>query len=759
MLPVFQSLTDYILSQPAPCFLLDEVVKRLDGHLSEGGQVSISDYEYYLKQLSGLSIEKQREVRHKIMGRKAPQEFAQMIFPVAASGQLPGSVVVTAHMSPDIDTVVTSFNGWMDAFEMDVSTGLHRWNVPNDPKEILEVKLLFLERFGPHFFSILSDNRTQLTLTALDLATMAGVKIQNLDDRTLDISFDGKQHAVCVVDEKGDVCGVWLAEDVEKVRFVIDGLNHSIRWMQNAFFQTMVSKDPQAKALLQTPFNKLEPVSEFSTRQRKYLDLYLSKVLGVEQGIQSTIHAFMESLENRYQFGFASFLRALEHHKKGGVEDLEALFNLLSHAFKQLRHHIDTFRVALQVKEKVFQDHAVFAHPHTTIEEIQLRLQERSALFVLRDKKVEGVIWASKLRSPTQGFVVLRDFSNPNEIGIPRYMEVAAVLDHHKSEIKTHRVATLHVMDVQSSNVIGAKIAFDINKNLVSSAFTDQDLERVLRSGIDHLHDGKHLRTMGRALEEKIARALQWGWCDAKREAEDYRMFLYAILDDTDLLSKKTAIDHEIVVELVNRLVSLEQKKIVEVVDPVSQTALIQNPELYRYYKTVYGLKEEDVKSRLTLKKIFADTKKQAGALVSQIKIYPNNVKTFQEHYHEIAQTWFENKSDLSLKLMMVTTVEGAEDLFKGVKPKHQHFDELWIGADQTDEGMSQLAYFLSAFFAMHANKAIIPTVPAHFSHLCQDVLAGQTPFKEHAEPWITLKFEAGAITSRKKDIAPCLKQ
>ncbi|MFZ4772994.1 MAG: CBS domain-containing protein [Chlamydiia bacterium] len=757
MLHVFQSLTEFIRSHSAPCFLLDEVVKRLAGKISEGCQVSISDYEFYLKYLSGLSLQEQREVRNKIMGRSAPKEFAQLIFPVAAGGQLPGSLVVTAHMSPDIDTVVTSFNGWMDAFEMDVCTGLHRWNVPNDPKEILEVKLLFLDRFGPDFFAVLSDNRTQLTMTALDLATTAGVKIHKLEDRTLEVSLEGKQHAVCVLDDNGDLSGVWLAEDVERVRLVIDGLNHSIRWAQNAFFQAMVSKESNANKLLDTLFKELEPVVEFSPRQKEYLDLFLDAVLGVHGGLKATLRHFMESLDSRYKFGFLPFLEALKRHKRGDIEDLEGLFNLLSNAFKKLRHHVDTFQVALEVKEKVLQDHPIFVHPHTTIEEIQLRIQERSAIFVVRDKKLEGVIYASKLRHAVQGFVCLRDFSNPNEIGIPRYMEIAAVLDHHKCEIKTQRVITIHTMDVQSSNVIGAKIAFDINKQLVTNSLIDEELDRKLLVDANHLKEGEHLRVMERALEEKIARKMDWGWCDVKRESTDYQMFLYAILDDTDLLSKKTAIDHEIVVELVNRLVSLEKNAIVEVIDPTSSKPLIQSPELYRYYKTVYALKEEDVEKRLSSFKIFSDTKKQANALVSQIKIYPNNVGTFQRHYKKLAETWREHPTELPLKIMMVTTVEGAEDLFKGIKPKHVHQDEMWLFADLSDEGISQLAYFLTTFLALHLKKKIEAFVPKEFKKICEEVM--EIPFIEHASPWITFKFEAGAITSRKKDIAPCLKQ
>lgn len=758
MLNVFQSLTKFLMEHPSPCFLLHEVVKRLEGKISEGVQLSISDYEFYLKHHSNLTVQEQRQVRQKIMGRKAPIEAAQTLFPIAAGGQLPGSIVVTAHMSPDLDTVVSSFNGWMDAFEMDVAESLHRWNVPNDPREILEVKLLFLNQFGPHFFSILSDNRTALTLTALDLATTQGLKVHRLEDRTLDVSLDGSKHACCVVDEEGNFCGGWLAEDVEKVRLVIDGLNHCIRWIQNAFFQALVSQEGNTKNLLEKSLEELEPVLEFSPARRKFLDAFLSKVLNIPKGISATVEDLMQILEKKHHFGFLEFLQTAQKHKKGEMEGLEKLFNLLSAAFKKMRAHVDTFSVALMVKEKVYQEPKMSVHPHTTIEEINLRIQDRSAVFVTRDNKIEGVIYASRLRNPTQGFVALRDFSNPNEIGIPRYMEVASVLDHHKSDIKTLRVATIHTMDVQSSNVIGAKLAFDINKKLVTDGPSEKDLDEMLVIGAKNASDKKHLRILERVLEERIARSMSLGWCDSKREASDYQMFLYAILDDTDLLAKKTALDHEIVVELVNRLVSLEQNKITEVIDPTSSKPLIQNPELYRFYKTVYSLKEEDVENRLKSLKIFNDTKKQGQALVSQLKVYPNNIPSLHKTYNSIAKTWYEYETEQSLKILMLTTVEGAEDLFKGVKPKQQHKDEILVSASDTDEGMTQMSYFLMMFFQLQAKKQIQVVAPKNLQSLINEVLGSQVDLEVHSHPWIILKFEAGTITSRKKDIAPCLK-
>jgi inorganic pyrophosphatase/exopolyphosphatase len=758
MLHVFQTLTEYILQQPAPCFLLKEVVKHLEGKRSEGMQISICDYEFYLKNHSNLSKEKQMEIRQKIMGRKAPKEASQILFPVAANGQMPGSVVVTAHLSPDIDTVVSSFNGWMDAFEMDVSQNLHHWNVPNAPEEILEVKLLFLKTYGPSFFQVLADNRSELTLVALDLATTEGLKIHSLEDKTLDVSSESSKHACCVVDKEGNFCGGWLPEDVEKVRLVTDSLNHCIRWAQNAFFQALVSKEGDVKRLLNSRFKELEPVQEFALKRKNYLHTFLEKVLDVEQGLESSILHFMQKMDRTYSFGFDRFHAAVEQHKKGEIGDLEQIFNLLSDAFRKLRSHIDTFSIALMVKEKVYEEKKSSVHPRTTIEEINLRIQDRSAIFVTRDNKVEGVIYSSRLRNPTQGFVVLRDFSNPNEIGIPRYMEIAAIIDHHKTDVKTQKVATIYTMDVQSSNVIGAKLAFDINKKLVTDGPTEEQLNTALLEGAKNVSDNRQLRILERVLEERIARAMQIGWCDSKREAADYQMFLYAILDDTDLLAKKTALDHEIVVELVNRLVSLEQNKITEVVDPTQLKPLIQNSELYRFYKTVYSLKEEDVEQRLQSLKIFNDTKKQGEALVSQLKVYPNNIKTLKKNYDAVAKTWYEHKTEQSLKIMMLTTVEGAEDLYKGLKSNQNHKDEIWISATTSDEGVTQLSYFLMMFLQMHAKKRIEAFVPKEYKTLFDEIAGSKSTASLSEKPWIVLSFEAGSITSRKKDIAPCLK-
>ena len=758
MLQLFQTLTKFIQNQEAPCFLLPSVVKHLNGHLVDGVQVTISDYEYYLKFQSGLSRQQQLEIRQKIMGRKAPKDFSQLLFPVAAGGQLPGSVVVTAHMSPDIDTTVSSFTGWMDAFEMDVAEGLHRWNVPNDPTAILEVKLLLLDFYGANVFSILSDNRTQLTCTALDLATCEGLKIYQRHDSTLDMDRYEPKHAGCVVDEHGNFCGSWLAEDVEKVRLVIDSLNHCCRWLQNAFFHLMVSKKMDLNHLLQKSIQDLEPVQEFSIKQKNSLDVLLKEILYVEAGLTASVSIFMQQIEATHKVGFNQFLEQLHLHKKGDITDLETLFELLSDAFKNLRRYVDTFNVALKVKEAVYHDSILSVHPHTTYEEIALKIQERSALFVTRAGRPEGVIYASRLLNPTQGFVVLRDFSNPNEIGIPKYMEIAAVLDHHKSDIKTQRVTTIYTMDVQSSNVIGAKLAFDINKKLSTNGPTDADLDQLIVAGAKNLHDPKTLRVLDRTIEEKIARSMQIGWCDQKREAHDYKMFLYAILDDTDLLAKKTAIDHEVVVELINRLESLETEQIVEVIDPSSTAPLIQQPQLYKFYKTVYAKKEEDVEERLHNLNIFADTKKQSKALVGQLKIYPNNVKTFQKLYNKVADAWHSFATDQPLKVMMLTTVEGAEDLFKGIKPVHDHQDELWVSCDPSDEGYAQLAYFLTTFFALHHKKKIEISAPEQLHNLMHQTLEPSRKIQQHEHPWIVFKFQAGTMTSRKKDISPCLK-
>ncbi len=89
-----------------------------------------------------------------------------------------------------------------------------------------------------------------------------------------------------------------------------------------------------------------------------------------------------------------------------------------------------------------------------------------------------------------------------------------------------------------------------------------------------------------------------------QREIVEYFHFLYAILDDTDLLSKISIRDVNCIAELINRLKTLMLGKEVEVIDlddiphdenfkKTAAKRILQNDEMYSLYRKVYLAKEK----------------------------------------------------------------------------------------------------------------------------------------------------------------------
>ncbi len=87
----------------------------------------------------------------------------QIFFPIGMGKIYPDTHYVTAHGSPDLDTTVASFWGWVDAFAARVAEGLHIWNVPGGPPlSQIEIGLLFHQIFGEKSLIIWSKHRTTL---------------------------------------------------------------------------------------------------------------------------------------------------------------------------------------------------------------------------------------------------------------------------------------------------------------------------------------------------------------------------------------------------------------------------------------------------------------------------------------------------------------------------------------------------------------------------------------------------------------------
>ena len=178
-----KALLSLIEKEKEPCFLLPAVLDFIyqvnDKKLLE--HYSFHSFELWLNQFSGLDFNQNLRVRGKIAGKYLPRESYQTIFPIGMGQVYEGSHFVTAHISPDLDSSIASFWGWLDAFAARVSKGMHYWNVPGGlPKAPIEMDLLFKEPFGLAIFTHLLKNRSILTLTANDLMTQEGLIKQNI---------------------------------------------------------------------------------------------------------------------------------------------------------------------------------------------------------------------------------------------------------------------------------------------------------------------------------------------------------------------------------------------------------------------------------------------------------------------------------------------------------------------------------------------------------------------------------------------------
>jgi hypothetical protein len=141
----------------------------------------------------------------------------------------PGSHYVTAHSSPDLDTTVASFWGWIDAFAAQVGSGLHIWNVPGGaPKSQVEIDFLFYQVFGKDFFHHFAKTRTALALSAFDLALQKGVVHKKITD-SVELEEEIEKFSV-IVDEQGCYVGNWSKEDREETRKVTVLIQHLMRW-------------------------------------------------------------------------------------------------------------------------------------------------------------------------------------------------------------------------------------------------------------------------------------------------------------------------------------------------------------------------------------------------------------------------------------------------------------------------------------------------------------------------------------------------
>jgi hypothetical protein len=823
---VSASLCALIQEEKAPCFALPAVVDYVAAILKAGllESYTFSHFELWLNQFSSLSADENAQVRSKIVGKGIPRSAYQHLFPIGMDKVYPGSHFVTAHGSPDVDTTIASFWGWVDAFGARVAEGLHLWNVPGGaPVSQVEIGLLFEGVFGERVFEVLSKTRTTLGLSAVDLMTQKGLVRESAATPTVAIDHERMHNAVVLIDERGYYVGDWRSVDVEGVRQVVVLFNHMLRWFFNRiqtrlialFAREAFSREDVPvllKELFSAQFGAAAPVQELTQKQRQLIENYLLRVLQVEKGLNCSFEDFALAMQRKALPEFGVIVEALQSLKSSALFDasgkltgtrmelfhyLEGVIQKLERALEQMNAFVDRLDVALQIKSEVFghQPHSVASR--ADVDEIRAKMGQYPYLSVtFADSRGNhlalGVIHARELQKPVLGTVTLRDFCNRDETKIPSYFEVISVIDHHKSHLSTAAVPMALIADAQSSNVLCAEMAFEINDRFGSRGMTSRDIESQIAELSKDLSSAKNKRMLSNLLRRQcVIQEKPSHFIHPTRETLEYLHFLYGIFDDTDLLAKVSVRDLTCIVELVNRLKSLAVKREEEVLTlsdlPLdalfirkAAQRILQHPDVYSLYQKIYAAKEVavDASMRACLQGddriFFSDTKEQNScARVGQTKLFPSNYALFSKeaaalrrHFQTRARSFFEDHEEVDLHVHMVSTIAGASEVFSGAEPAYKHQDELWLWIPFNESSVQHLKEFLHAFSSSSALHKQVFTAECvgkegrAYADLLKEsfVSMGQvTVVGTDAVSLVVLKFKPGLINSRKALITPFL--
>ena len=115
---VNRKLLELIQKAKEPAFLLPAVIEYIDAINQEKiiDNYNFVAFEFWLNFSSGLSDQENLAIRAKIVGQKIQRDDYQCFFPIGMGKRYAGPHFVTAHGSPDLDTTIASFWGWVDAF-------------------------------------------------------------------------------------------------------------------------------------------------------------------------------------------------------------------------------------------------------------------------------------------------------------------------------------------------------------------------------------------------------------------------------------------------------------------------------------------------------------------------------------------------------------------------------------------------------------------------------------------------------------------
>jgi hypothetical protein len=789
---VSEELVSLIDAYPTPCFLLRAVLDFIEhvnhGPLS-GGSYSLVLFELWLNQFSGLTQEHILQVRGKIVGRYMPRDEYQSFFTIGKGKTYQGSHFVAAHLSPDVDTTVSSFWGWADAFGCRVAEGTHQWSLPKGLSDG-HICLFMQKLFGAKVFENIPRSLPTITISALDLLTERAFHKVQESARADSVDHGRAEHAVIIVDEQGLYKGEWRSGDAEEVRRVVSGLSHCLRWFEaqcHAGMIRLLAKESCTMDEVQMTYDRLLDFSikdcsatkDIPVIGRKLFHEYLLRIIGLPKGIHhsfrelllrldvafaSTFHQFFEKCRQLQSPGLFTSQGLLMSDRTTVGRAIECVVEAMERALEIVRDKAETLSHFLEVKRVVLKFPSTFVTLTSDVDEMRSKIDHFDHLTVVMPETDNawypvGVVYADDLKKSVLGTASFRDFSSVEETKMASYVEVISIVDHHKIRLQTSTAPTLVTGDVQSSNTLVA--------------------EQSLRLNARYNQSGKE------GLESAF-------FVDPARELSEYFSYIYGILDDTDLLSKVSRRDVVVLKDVLNRMrclidgtpsvaVSFDHIADDKGFVAAAAKALLRNEDLHSIYASVYRFREKEVEEALTSaisglpSTLFMDTKEQNGCCrVGQVKLFHNNIPTYESHRQGLITLWQKNaesiyvaRSHLDLFIQMVSTVPSEKEVYYGHEEGWTHQDEMWIWTPEGGVPEQHLIGFLNSFEGSPAIKQLAieikivgPMAEKRKAIFVQNFTkARHIVVHETSEgPTIAfMRYRAGALNSRKAQVSPFL--
>jgi hypothetical protein len=823
---ICRALHNLIRDAPHESFLLPALVEFLDHATRRAlleSSINQSGFEMWLNNCSYVDAAENYRTRAKLVGKYLPRQEYQALFPIGMTGMYPGSHFVTAHDPPDLDTITASFWGWVDAFGARVGDAIHLWNVPGGLPPAA-YRALLEELIHPSLFARVAKSQNPIRMVGRDLLTVKNlIKLRGYD-RISEVNHDRYENAVIIVDEQGFYQGDWRSSDLEGVRQVLGRLEQCLQWLENHIHLSLISlftRENLKRSDLEAFIARIQgirladcaPVAGYSARQRQQLDQCLATLLQMPGGLAVTFGEFGQVMDRLSAASFAHFgatlgqmLEPTLYERSGYLrENRPRLFNLLEHIYQDLDRAIhtvyaynDRLDLALGVKRKVLGYPPNYVTTNLDVEAIRAKMGAYSHLTVAYQDQTGhltpvGIVRSQDLRRQPLGTVSLRDFSNLEEITLAPYLQVISVVDHHKATLTTQTPPLTIVGDVQSTNTLLAQVAFGINDRYSLGGQTADGIARQLAE-LTALPAAQpaDLRRLRRLYQYHMnAQARGEYYIHPAREFAEYLSFLNAILDDTDLLTKTTQRDIECVAELLNRLRSLVDGQVVEIVcfddlprdeQFVRQAAkrLLQHPELYSFYRRIFQRRQQAVEQAMRQAlagdddELFSDTKIQnGGAAVGQLKLFQPNFAFFTAHAAELRARWLaraaslhQHEPQLDLHVQMISTIAGAEEARHGMIDDYDHRDELWLWVPTQEQATERLLAFLQSFRGSPGAAHLLgparlagnfPTVRDHLARHFPDLPLEQLPAEPVGGLLLILPCAAAKLNSRKAHLTPHL--